>query len=67
VRQATGSPIATEALRRIAELYAIEAAIRGQTATVRQAVRTDILSGENLIMTAAAVIEGSPQSELNAC
>jgi hypothetical protein len=67
VRQATGSPIATKALRRIAEFYAIEAAIRGQTATVRQAVRTDILTGENLIMTAAAVIEGSPQSELNAC
>jgi transposase len=39
VQQATGSPIATEALRRIAELYAIEAGIRGQTATVRQAVR----------------------------
>jgi hypothetical protein len=34
VQQATGSPIATEALRRIAELYAIEAGIRGQTATV---------------------------------
>ena len=32
VHQATGSPIAAEALRRIAELYAIEAAIRGQTA-----------------------------------
>jgi transposase len=39
VQQATGSPIATEALRRIAELYAVEAAIRGQTATVRQAMR----------------------------
>jgi transposase len=36
VQQAT---IATEALRRIAELYAIEAAIRGQAATVRQAER----------------------------
>jgi transposase len=39
VQQATGSPISTEALRCIAEPYAIEAAIRGQTATVRQAVR----------------------------
>ena len=35
VHQATGSPIAAEALRRIAELYAIEAAIRGQTADAR--------------------------------
>ncbi len=32
VQQATSSPIAAEALRRIAELYAIETAIRGQTA-----------------------------------
>ena len=39
VHQATGSPIAAEALRRIAELYAIEAAIRGQTAEARQSVR----------------------------
>jgi transposase len=39
VHQATGSPVATEALRRIAELYAIEANIRGQTAQIRQAVR----------------------------
>jgi hypothetical protein len=29
VHQATGSPVAAEALRRIAELYAIEATIRG--------------------------------------
>ena len=39
VHQATGSPIAAEALRRIAELYAIEATIRGQTADARQSVR----------------------------
>lgn len=32
VQQATASPIAAEALRRIAELYAIETAIRSQTA-----------------------------------
>jgi transposase len=32
IEQATGSPIAAEALRRIAGLYAIEATIRGQTA-----------------------------------
>jgi transposase len=39
VHEATGSPVATEALRRIAELYAIEATIRGQTAATRQGVR----------------------------
>jgi transposase len=39
VHQATGSPVAAEALRRIAELYAIEATIRGQPAKVRQGVR----------------------------
>ena len=39
VHQATGSPIAEEALRRIAELYAIEATIRGQSADERRAVR----------------------------
>jgi transposase len=39
VQQATGSPIAAEALRRIGELYAIEKAIRGQPADARQQVR----------------------------
>jgi transposase len=39
VHQATASPIAAEALRRIAELYAIETTIRGQTAVARQSVR----------------------------
>jgi transposase len=37
--QATGSPIAAEALRRIAELYAVEKRIRGQSAEARQRVR----------------------------
>jgi len=36
---ATGSPIAAEALRRIAELYAIERSIRGRTAEERRIVR----------------------------
>ena len=36
IHQATGSPIAAEALRRIGELYAIEKAIRGQAASARQ-------------------------------
>lgn len=39
MHEATGSPVAAEALRRIAELYAIEATIRGQTAEQRQDVR----------------------------
>ena len=39
VHEATGSPIAAEALRRIAELYAIEASIRGRTAQERRSVR----------------------------
>lgn len=40
VHEATGSPIAGEALRRIAELYAIEDRIRGCTADERRAVRS---------------------------
>jgi hypothetical protein len=39
VHEATSSPIAAEALRRIAALYAIEASIRGRTAEQRQQVR----------------------------
>jgi hypothetical protein len=39
VHEATGSPVAAEALRRIAELYAIETTIRGQTADARRATR----------------------------
>ena len=39
VEQATGSPIATEAIRRIAELYAVEAENRGLTAEERRASR----------------------------
>ena len=37
--QATGSPIAAEALRRIAEFYAVEKRIRGQSANARQRAR----------------------------
>ena len=39
VAQATNAPIATEALRRIAELYAIEAKVRGQSPPHRLAAR----------------------------
>jgi len=39
VHEATGSPIAAEALKRIAEFYAIEASIRGQMAAIRQRER----------------------------
>src|SRR4051812_22997794 len=41
IHQATGSPLAEEALRRIRELYAIEAEIRGRPAEVRRAVRQE--------------------------
>ena len=41
VDQATGSPIAAEALRRIAGLYAIEATIRGSSADDRRRVRME--------------------------
>jgi transposase len=39
LHEATGSPIAAEALRRIAELYAIERSIQGGTADERRHVR----------------------------
>jgi transposase len=39
IHQATASPVAAEALRRIAELYAIENTIRGQTAAERHGMR----------------------------
>src|SRR6059058_3546006 len=39
LNEATGSPIAAEALRRIAELYAIERSIKGCTADARRHVR----------------------------
>jgi transposase len=39
VAEATGSPVATEALRRIGELYAIEARVRGQSSAYRLAER----------------------------
>ena len=37
--QATGSPIAAEALRRIAELYGVEQRVRGQSAEARRRTR----------------------------
>jgi transposase len=40
LHEAAGSPIAAEALRRIAELYAIEEGIRGQSAQQRRLVRS---------------------------
>jgi hypothetical protein len=41
VQEATGSPIATEALARIAALYAVEAEIRRRTAEERQLIRQE--------------------------
>jgi transposase len=42
VHQATGSPIAAEALRRIGELYAIEDRIRGRSAALRCTIRSEL-------------------------
>jgi transposase len=42
IHAATKSPLAEIALRRIAELYAIEAEIRGRTADERRAVRQEL-------------------------
>ncbi len=39
IAQATGSPIAAEAVQRIAELYAVEAEVRGQPPDARAAIR----------------------------
>src|SRR5215213_2810608 len=41
IHQATGSPLAEEALRRIRQLYGIEAEIRGRPAEVRRAARQE--------------------------
>src|SRR5215212_9334095 len=41
IHQATGSPLAEEALRRIGELYAVEAEIRGRPAEERRAARQE--------------------------
>lgn len=41
ISQATGSPVAAEALRRIAELYAVEAQVGGQSAALRKAARLE--------------------------
>jgi transposase len=41
IHQATGSPLAEEALRRIGELYRIEAKVRGHPAEERRAVRQE--------------------------
>ncbi|OYX05711.1 MAG: hypothetical protein B7Z15_16800, partial [Rhizobiales bacterium 32-66-8] len=41
IEQATGSPIATEALRRMAELYLIERTIRGRSPDERQRARSE--------------------------
>src|SRR4051795_2044480 len=41
IHQATGSPLAEEALRRIGELYEVEAEIRGRSAEERRAARRE--------------------------
>src|SRR3954466_1940107 len=41
LHQATGSPLAAEALRRIGELYKVEAEVRGRPAEERRAIRQE--------------------------
>jgi transposase len=41
IHRATGSPLAAEALRRIGELYAVEAEVRGRPAEARRVVRQE--------------------------
>src|SRR5436305_3708037 len=41
IHQATGSPLAEEALRRIGELYKVEAEVRGRPAEERRAIRQE--------------------------
>jgi transposase len=41
IHQSTGSPLATEALRRIGELYKVEAEIRGRSAEERRTLRQE--------------------------
>src|SRR4051794_19541225 len=41
IHQATGSPLAEEALRRIGELYQVEAEVRGRPAEDRRAIRQE--------------------------
>jgi hypothetical protein len=41
IHQATGSPLAEEALRRIGELYAVEAEVRGRPSEERRTVRQE--------------------------
>ena len=41
IAEATKSPVSVEALRRIGELYAIEAQVRGQSAALRKAARQE--------------------------
>jgi hypothetical protein len=54
--QATGSPIADEAVGRIAELYAVEKRIRGQPAEARRAARD--AASRPLVVALKAWLEG---------
>lgn len=76
LEQAKASPVATEALRRIAQLYAIESAIRGKPPDIRRAVRQSealpLLDGFHAWLTASlatlsskSVTAGAIQYALN--
>jgi transposase len=56
VQEATGSPIASQALRRIAEIYAIEASIRGQPQDSRLKIRNQ--QSRQLVAALRSWLEG---------
>lgn len=66
--QATGSPIAAEALGRIAELYAVEDKIRGRSAELRRMVRSELarpLIGSLKLWLEAELHRVAPRSPLS--
>jgi transposase len=67
VHQATSSPIAAEALRRIGELYAVEQKIRGRSAELRRAVRSELarpLVDSLKLWLEAELLQVAPRSPL---
>ncbi len=67
VHQATGSPIAAEALRRLGELYAVEEKIRGRSAELRRAIRSELarpLVGSLKLWLEAELHRVAPRSPL---
>src|ERR1700726_1895462 len=66
LHEATGSPIAAEALRRIAELYAIERSIQGRTADERRHIRNTTPPPPRPFVTRSPAGQPSPDSSMPA-